>query len=126
MVGVAFIPVPTAVLGEWLGNPQNEVVAAVFYGAAGCLGALLFNVLWWYGAYAARLTTPSLSAREKLAHTLAWGPSVLFVVAFTAIAFANPSLAVTGYLAVVAFYVLPTPALMALLKRLRSERSSSK
>jgi hypothetical protein len=48
---------------------------------------------------------------------------VLFVGAFTAIAFANPSLAVTGYLAVVAFYVLPTPARVALLKRLRSEPS---
>src|SRR5260221_5124110 len=45
MVGVAFIPVPTAVLGAWLGSPNNQVVAAVFYGAAGTVVVLLYNVL---------------------------------------------------------------------------------
>jgi hypothetical protein len=34
LFGVAFIPIPTAVLGAWLGNPDNQVVAAVSYGAA--------------------------------------------------------------------------------------------
>jgi uncharacterized membrane protein len=38
MVAVVFIPVPTAVLGAWLGDPRNEVVAAVFYGAVGAAG----------------------------------------------------------------------------------------
>src|SRR5712692_2985292 len=61
MVGVAFMPVPTAVLGAWLGNPQNEVVAAVFYGGVGTVGGLLYVVLWWYGAYVAKLTSPVLS-----------------------------------------------------------------
>src|SRR5258705_11772061 len=37
MVGVAFIPVPTAVLGAWLGSStfNDQVIAAVFYGATG-------------------------------------------------------------------------------------------
>lgn len=34
MLGVAFMPVPAAVLGAWLGNPRNELVAALFYGGA--------------------------------------------------------------------------------------------
>jgi len=39
------------------------------------------------------------------------------VAACTAVAFVNPSLAVAGYLAIVGIYLLPTPALVALLKR---------
>lgn len=124
MVAGAFIPLPTAVLGEWLGSPNNEVVAAVFYGATATLGALLFNALWWYGAYAARLTSPDMSARERHAHTLAWAPAPLVLGLCTAVAFVNPSLAVAGYLAIVCIYLLPTPALMALLKRRRGQRSS--
>ena len=117
MVAGAFIPLPTAILGEWLGSPGNEVVAAVFYGATATFGGLLFNMLWWYGAYVARLTSPEMSERERHAHTMAWAPAPFVVAACTAVAFFNPSLAVAGYLAIVGIYLLPTPALVALLKR---------
>src|SRR5579859_1303342 len=114
MVAGAFIPLPTAILGEWLGSPHNEVVAAVFYGATATLGGLLFNVLWWYGAYVARLTSPEMSERERHAHTMAWAPAPFVVAACTAVAFVNPALAVAGFLAIVGIYLLPTPALVAL------------
>jgi len=117
MVGVAFMPVPTAVLGAWLGSPKNEVVAAVFYGLVGTLGALLFVLLWWYGAYVAKLTSPELSAGQRRAHTIAWGPAPIIVGILTAIAFANPSLAVAGFVAVVLVYMLPVPRLVALRQR---------
>src|SRR5260221_7079046 len=123
MVAGAFIPLPTAVLGEWLGSPHNEVVAAIFYGGAATLGGLLFNVLWWYGAYVAKLTSPEMSERERHAHTMAWAPAPIVVAACTAVAFVNPSLAVAGYLAIVGIYLLPTPALGALLRRRLSHRS---
>jgi uncharacterized membrane protein len=117
MVAAAFIPLPTVVLGEWLGSPHNEIVAAVFYGATATLGALLFNGLWWYGAYSARLTLPEMSERERHAHTMAWAPAPFVIAACTAVAFVNPSLAVAGYLAIVCIYLLPTPALVALARR---------
>jgi uncharacterized membrane protein len=117
LVSVAFMPVPTVVLGAWLGNPNNQIVAAVFYGAATTLGALVFNLLWWYGAYAAKLTSPALGEVERLAHTIAWGPSPFILAILTAIAFVHPIVAVAGYLAVVLIYVLPVPALLALWKR---------
>jgi len=117
MVGVAFMPVPTAVLGAWLGSPKNEVVAAVFYGVVGTIGALLFVLLWWYGAYVAKLTSPELSAGQRRAHTIAWGPAPIVVGILTAIAFANPSLAVAGFVAVVLVYMLPVPRLVALRQR---------
>jgi len=71
MFGVAF---PTAVLGAWLGDPKNEMVAALFYGGAATVGGLAYNCVWWYGAYVARLTSPALEDRQRHAHTIAWGP----------------------------------------------------
>jgi uncharacterized membrane protein len=117
MVGVAFMPIPTAVLGAWLGSPNNQVVAAVFYGGAATVGGLVYNLVWWYGAYAAKLTSPTLSARERRAHTIAWGPAPLVVAILTAVAFASPHLAVAGYVATVFVYILPVPRLVALKQR---------
>ncbi len=122
MVAVVFIPVPTAVLGAWLGDPRNEVVAAVFYGGVGTAGGLLYILLWWYGAYAAKLT--ELSAHERRALTIAWAPAPLVVALLTAVAFVSPTLAVAGYLAVVLVYVLPVPRLVALAQRPRRPPSS--
>jgi hypothetical protein len=58
-----------------------------------------------------------MSERERHAHTMAWAPAPFVVAACTAVAFVNPSLAVAGYLAIVGIYLLPTPALVSLLKR---------
>lgn len=117
MLGVAFMPVPTAVLGVWLGSPDNQVVAAVFYGAAATVGGLAYNLVWWYGAYVAKLTSPSLSARQRRAHTLAWAPAPVLVAMLTAIAFASPALAVAGYVTAVFAHVLPVPRLVGLKQR---------
>ncbi len=117
MVGVAFMPIPTAILGDWIENPQNQVVAAVFYGAASIVGGIAFNMVWWYGAYAGKLTFPGLTAGERRAHTIAWGIAPLVVVTLTAIAFVNPMLAMAGYVAIIVFYLLPVPGLVALHQR---------
>lgn len=117
MVGVAFMPIPTAVLGAWLGNQQNEAVAAVFYGGAATLGALLFNVVWWYGAYVARLTHPDLTTRERHAHTLAWALAPILLAILAGLAFISPPAAVIGYAVVIVLYVLPLPTLVSMAKR---------
>ena len=122
MVAVVFIPVPTAVLGAWLGDPRNEVVAAVFYGAVGTAGGLLYILLWWYGAYAAKLT--ELSVQQRRALTIAWAPAPLVVATLTAVAFVSPTVAVAGYVAIVLVYVLPVPRLVALAQRRRRAPSS--
>lgn len=124
MVAIAFIPVPTAVLGVWLGPPHShsdQVVAAVFYGAYATVGSIIFNIVWWYGAYIAKLTVPELSDSERRAHTLAWLPGPAVIAVLTAVAFLSPTAAVAGFVAVVLLYVLPLPRLIVL-KRLRGGR----
>src|SRR5579862_829683 len=114
MLGVAFIPIPTAVLGAWLGSPRNQVVAAVFYGASATVGGLAYILLWWYGAYVAKLTSPELSASERRAHSIAWGPAPLVMAALTALAFVEPVAAVAGFVVMVFVFVLPVPNLVVL------------
>jgi len=120
---IAFTPVPTAVLGAWLGSPNNQVVAAVFYGAVATVGGILYILLWSYGAYVAKLTSPELSARQRRAHTIAWAPAPLVVAILTLVAFVSPPVAVAGYLALVLVYVLPVPRLVAQWDRGRRARS---
>jgi TMEM175 potassium channel family protein len=120
---IAFTPVPTAVLGAWLGSLNNQVVAAVFYGAVATVGAVLYILLWWYGAYVAKLTSPELSARQRRAHTIAWAPAPFVVAILTLVAFVSPPVAVAGYLALVLVYVLPVPRLVAQWDRGRRARS---
>lgn len=123
LLGVTFIPIPTAVLGAWLGNPNNGVIATVFYGGAVTVGSLAYNLVWWYGAYIAKLTSPSLTVGERRAHTLAWGPAPFVTAALMAVAFVSPSLAVVGYVIVIFVYILPVPRLVGLKQR-RHQRSS--
>lgn len=115
MVGVAFVPIPTAVLGAWLGSSHaNQVVAAMFYGIAATVGALLFVTVWWYGAYHAKVTNPALTASRRRAHTLAWTPAPLVTVTLTLVALASPLLAICGFVLVIFTYVLPLPRFVAL------------
>ena len=72
------------------------MVVAVFYGLAAALRAVTYDAVWVYGAYVGKVTEPALSAHERHAHTIAWGASPLVLVAFMAVAFVNPPLAVIG------------------------------
>ncbi len=73
----------------------------------------LFVLVWWYGAYVAKLTSPELTAKQRRALTITWAPAPLVVAILTAVAFVSPPVAVGGYLVVVLVYVLPIPSLLA-------------
>jgi uncharacterized membrane protein len=123
LMGVAFMPVPTAVLGYWMGSPDNQVVAAVFYGVSATVAGIIYNLLWWYGAYVAKLTVPSLNAKQIRAHTVAWAPAPFVATALTAVAFAYPQLAIVGFVAIIFVYVLPLTKLVALKHQRRHKDS---
>jgi uncharacterized membrane protein len=116
MIGAAFMPLPAAVLGSWLGDPKNELVATLFYGGSATVGGLLFNVVWWYGAYIGRLTSPALDDRTRHAHTIAWAPAPIMVALLTVVAFISPDVAVAGFVLLVLVYVLPTPRLVSAIR----------
>ena len=54
-------------------SERNRFTAVLFYGG-GTLAVLgiFHNLIWWYGAYRARLTSPDLTTQKRRALTLTW------------------------------------------------------
>ena len=90
LLGVTFVPFPTALLADYFGQP-DERVAAVIYSGTSIVIAVLFNVLWRYASYHNRLldrqSTPV--AIEAINRSYVAGPllySLAFVLAFFSVA----------------------------------------
>jgi uncharacterized membrane protein len=124
LMTVAFLPLPTAVLGTWIGSYPNRQTAVLFYGGTLCVLGIWHNVIWWHGAYWARLTAPSLSAHKRRTLTLTWlGGPVLYGAAM-AFAFIDPRLSIGIFVLLGILYLLPTPRVVALAQRTRNRRRS--
>jgi uncharacterized membrane protein len=73
LMTVAFVPVPTAVLGTWVGgSAANRLTAVLLYGGTLFLLGIFHNVIWWYAAYSGHLTSPSFPAHKRRSLTLTW------------------------------------------------------
>jgi uncharacterized membrane protein len=117
---IAFLPIPTAVVGQWIGSSRdNQLTAVLFYGAVTTSEGLVFNLLWWYAAYWGKLTTPRLTAEVRRAHTKAWAVAPLLGAGTTLLAFIDPRLAFAGFLVLGIAYVLPMPRIVLSLYRQR-------
>ena len=60
LMGVGFLPFPTAVLAEHLAEPGARTSVTVFYGATLSGIALAFNAVWWAGLRGRGLLATSL------------------------------------------------------------------
>jgi len=80
LLGVTFVPFPTAVLANHLGKPGQLTAAALFNGTFFAI-AILFNVLW---RHSAKLRLQDTERHEAAAHITAQyavGPA-LYLVCF--------------------------------------------
>lgn len=55
LMGIGFLPFPTAVLAEHLPDAASRLAATMFYGATLVVIAILFNAVWWSGIWKGRL-----------------------------------------------------------------------
>lgn len=55
LMGIAFLPFPTAVLAAHLPDASSRVAATMFYGTTLVAIAILFNAVWWAGIWKGRL-----------------------------------------------------------------------
>jgi uncharacterized membrane protein len=107
LMGISFLPFPTAVLAEYLPEQVGRNAAVAFYSGTLVVIAVLFNLAWWYAADRGRLLDPK--ADRKAVRTIfgryALGPAA-YGVSF-ALAFVNvwASLGVHGLL--MGLYLLP-------------------
>jgi uncharacterized membrane protein len=105
---VAFLPFPTRLLAEYIGQDQQERVAVTFYGATLITTSALIGILWRWAARAG-LTRPDVDDQavrlvaERLTPGIG-GYVVLMVVGqwFTLAA-------VVGFLVIAIFFLIPFP-----------------
>jgi uncharacterized membrane protein len=94
---IAFVPFPTAVLAQRLGNRVDAVGATVFYGATMIAIAAMFNAIWRYGsARGGHLLVAEISAsRRAEARGYRYGVPIYGLI--TLLAFLNPYLSLAGF-----------------------------
>ena len=109
---VSFLPFPTRLLADYIGEVSPERVAATFYGISLLLTTTMLLVLWRY-AVRARLVRPDLADEEieLLTQRLTPGLSAYLVLIVSGLFF--PVVAVIGYLGVALYYIIPFRRLSA-------------
>ncbi len=103
LMGVAFVPFPTAILAEHLADTQTRTAATVFYGASLVFTCLSFNLLWWVGRWQARLLGPGVSPQGVHTITRRYAVALVCYPAATALALVNVWLSLTVHL-ILAFW----------------------
>jgi len=105
---VAFIPFPTRLLAEHIGDADPERVAAALYGLNLMLTSLLIAALWRY-AVQARLLRPDIDDEELTVLSRRLTPGIAGYVVLIGVGFVAPTIAVIGYLLIALFFLFPFP-----------------
>jgi uncharacterized membrane protein len=107
LMTICFLPFPTALVAEYIRNPDGRHVATAVYGGTMTAIAIMFNVVWRYAGSWHRLLVPGISdaALAKMNRDYLAGPAAYATV--TLVAFIQPyvSLAIIGGLCV--YWLLP-------------------
>ncbi len=109
---ITLTPFPTALLAEYIQQPDGHVAAAV-YGGVFTVTAVLFNVVWRYAAHNGRLLSRQANRREVEAITRQYRYGPLWYLLATLLAlppgWVAPGVLLNAGLAV--FFALPGTAL---------------
>ena len=104
---VAFVPYPTAVLAQRLGNNVNALEATLLYGGTMVAIATMFNAIWRYAAARNGHLLVDLSSDARRAEARGYRYGVPVYLLITALAFLNPFLSLAGFGAFAAYWALP-------------------
>ena len=107
---VSFLPFPTRLLGEYLGEDKPERVAVTIYGLNLLLTSVLVSVLWQYAVRERLIRSDVADADVKLL-TRRLAPGLAGYVAVVVVGLFLPVLAVFTYLAIALYIILPVGAL---------------
>ena len=107
LIPIAFLPFPTALVADYIRDPDGRTVAAITYGLTMVCLAVMFNVVWNYASGKRHLLVDGVSdafIRKARRNYLA-GPTVYSVATIVALFNAFASLAIFAALAV--YWLLP-------------------
>src|SRR5438067_8775598 len=90
---IVFIPVPTALVAEYLVRPDLHA-AAIFYSGTNVILAVCFNLLWRYASYHNRLLSKNADTRavEAISRQYLFGPLLYLIALVLALIYAPASI----------------------------------
>jgi uncharacterized membrane protein len=103
---VSFLPFPTRLVGEHIGDTNPERVAVTMYGFTLLSAFALVSILWRYAVHG-RLVVTDASEQDVDLLTNRLTPGMGAYVAMIALGLFFPSVAVVGYLAIAVFFIVP-------------------
>jgi hypothetical protein len=103
---VAFLPFPTRLFADYLGEDRPERVAATIFGVSLLVASTLLWVLWRYAVHA-HLVRPDMADEEVELLTQRLTPGLGGYVLLIVLGLFVPVIAVVGYLAVALYYIIP-------------------
>jgi uncharacterized membrane protein len=107
---VSFLPFPTRLLGEHIGEAEPERVAVTIYGINLFLASALVSLLWRY-AVRERLIRADVADADVKMLTKKLTPGLAGYVAVIVLGLFLPVLAVLGYLVIAVYIIVPFGAL---------------
>jgi uncharacterized membrane protein len=121
---ISFLPFPTRLFADYIGQDGSERLAVTTYGTSLLLASVLLMVLWRY-AVREHLVRPDLADEEIQLLTQRLAPGLVSYLVLLVAGLFLPILAVIGYLAIAVYYITPTRSLSASipLKRRRPPRT---
>jgi uncharacterized membrane protein len=107
LIPIAFLPFPTALVADYVRDPNGRTIAAVTYGLTMVALAIMFNVVWNYASGKRHLLVDGVSDEfiRKARRNYLAGPTVYSVATVVALFNAFASLAIYAALAV--YWLLP-------------------
>jgi len=107
LMTICILPFPTALVADYLKNPDGRVAATAVYGAVMTAIAVMFNVVWRYAGTNHRLLVPGISdeALAKMNRNYLAGPVVYGLA--TVIAFVDPWVSLAIFAALAVYWLLP-------------------
>jgi uncharacterized membrane protein len=103
---IAFLPFPTAVLGEYLDDADQQQTAVVFYAFGLLLPAFAWSCIWWYGLLD-HLIDEALHPEYVRFLTIQFAASIIVYTGAMVIALWQPYAGLAIAAAVTGLYLLP-------------------
>jgi uncharacterized membrane protein len=107
LMTIAFLPWPTALVADYIRDPEGRHVAAAVYGLSMVSIAVMFNLVWWYASRGGRLLIPGLDpeAVARASRSYLMGPIVYGVAVL--VAPLNAFISLSIYAALAVYWLLP-------------------
>jgi TMEM175 potassium channel family protein len=107
LLGVTFLPFPTALVAAYVGHPGDDRTAAAVYSGTFLVTAIFWRLLWTYAVGDGRLLAHDADPRVVDAITRAYNPALLWYCAAFAASFIHALTSLVIIAALAAYFALP-------------------